>query len=428
MRDSFRQNLTRKFHPCRMELSNVVRDLRPSATVHINDKSNELIAKGEHVFKWGLGQSPFPVPQPMVDALKTHAARKEYVTSQGLLELRQAIAARHSGLADDILIGPGSKELFFILQLCLECDLYLPVGSWVSYVPQARLIGRKVHWLPTSRERCYLLSGEDIHAMCRADPSTPKLLILNYPSNPHGYTYSSAALKEIAAAVSRYPNVLILADEIYGGVHHSNGHVSLAQFLPNQTIVSNGISKVYGAGGWRLGYLVFPPSLNWLCKAMTAVASETFTSVSAPIQCASIEAFRPSQVMDRYLADSQAILCVLATALQARLTRGGIVIGAPVQGAFYMALSFERWAKHFIDDEAVCAFALEKARVAFLPGSAFGWPAKDLKARISYVNFNGEGALLHAKTETVDEQFVRRHCSEVFEAADSLCNALDKIV
>ena len=111
--------------------------------------------RAERSSRMGLGQSPFPVPPPVVDALRQSASQKAYLPVSGLAQLREAVADHHrrtfaiSTRADDVLIGPGSKELMFILRLVYEGDLVIPAPSWVSYAPQARILARDVSWLPT---------------------------------------------------------------------------------------------------------------------------------------------------------------------------------------------------------------------------------------------------------------------------------------
>ena len=147
-----------KRHNHQVNLNLNVRGLSTSATLAINEKSNDLLKEGKPVYKFGLGQSPFPVPRSVVKALQTNAFRKDYLSVKGLLELREAITEFNHRVnhiqshPDDIIVGPGSKELIFILQLVYYGDLIIPTPSWVSYSPQAEIIGRHVYWVPTSRE------------------------------------------------------------------------------------------------------------------------------------------------------------------------------------------------------------------------------------------------------------------------------------
>ena len=145
-----------------------VRGLPVSATLGINELSNRLLAEGRQVYKMGLGQSPFPVPTPVVEELRANAHQKAYLPVRGLPALQQAVAeyylrTQHLNFnPEHILVGPGSKELMFILQLVYYGDLVIPTPSWVSYAPQAHIIGRHVHWLPTRRDNRWLLTPDEL--------------------------------------------------------------------------------------------------------------------------------------------------------------------------------------------------------------------------------------------------------------------------
>ena len=132
-----------------------VQSLRPSATLAMNEHCAQLIRAGRQVYRLGFGQSPFPIPPSVVAALQAHAQQRDYLPVRGLRQLRAAVAEFHRrryGLAttaDDVLIGPGSKELIFLAQLVYQGELLAPSPSWVSYVPQAQLVGQGVRWLQT---------------------------------------------------------------------------------------------------------------------------------------------------------------------------------------------------------------------------------------------------------------------------------------
>ncbi len=416
----------------RVSLNLQVRGLRPSATVSINERSNAMLAAGEQVFKLGLGESPFPVPPSVVAALRAHAARKEYMPVRGLPALRDAVAAYHrrriggdrAYCGDDVLVGPGSKELMFITQLAFYGDLVLPAPAWVSYSPQARIIGRQVVWAPTRAEDGWRLAPAELDALCRRDPGRPRLLILNYPSNPTGCTYSVEALAEIAAVARRH-GVLVISDEIYGELHHDGAHASIAAAYPEGTIISSGLSKWCGAGGWRLGTFLFPRELSWLRDAMTAVASETYTSTSAPIQCAAVTAFECGPQLEDYLVRSRAILRALGRWCRARLVAGGLDCAAP-EGGFYLfpdlTPAAERLrARGIVGGEALCERLLADTGVAILPGGEFGRPAGELTARLAYVDFDGEAALAaHAAGVALDEAGLWRIAPRVLAAIERL--------
>jgi len=412
-----------------------VRGLAPSATVAINERSNELRAAGREVFKLGLGQSPFPVPEPVVEALRRHAAEKDYLPVRGVKPLREAIAAyldRAFGVArspERVLLGPGSKELMFLLQLVYYGDLVIPTPAWVSYAPQAEIVGRRVRFLPTRAADGWRLTAERLDMLCRLDATRPRILILTYPSNPTGLTYEPDALAELAEVARRY-RVILLSDEIYGELHHQGRHASIATFYPEGTIVSGGLSKWCGAGGWRLGMFVFPDGLGWLLDAMAVVASETFTSTSAPIQYAAVRAFEGGPEIDSYLAASRRVLAALGGWSARRLRAAGIAASDP-EGAFYLFPDFTAHrdalaARGIADSRTLCERLLDETGVAILPGADFGRPDEELTARLAYVDFDGAAALeavaaLPAGAEP-DETFLRTRCGGVLTAIDRLCD------
>ncbi|MCA9695173.1 MAG: aminotransferase class I/II-fold pyridoxal phosphate-dependent enzyme, partial [Myxococcales bacterium] len=230
-----------------------VRGLTASATLAINERSAALVAEGRRVYRLGLGQSPFPVPELVVEALRANAHQKDYLNVRGLAELRAAVADYHRrrsqtpATSEDVLIGPGSKELMFLIQLVYYGDLVVPIPSWVSYEPQAQIIGRHVRWIRTRREDHWLLQPEELERLCAQDPKRPRLLILNYPNNPTGVSYDKETLAALAEVAARY-QIVLLSDEIYGELHHRDEHHSIAEYYPEGTIVSTGLSKWCGAG------------------------------------------------------------------------------------------------------------------------------------------------------------------------------------
>ena len=411
-----------------------VRGMKPSATVAINEQSNALMASGREVFKLGLGQSPFPVPAAVVNELQVNAFQKDYLQVVGLRQLREAVAAYHQrrqgipARADNVLIGPGSKELMFLLQLVYYGELVIPTPAWVSYAPQASILGRKVSFLHTDKNQNYRLSAELLAETCRGDPNRPRILVMNYPSNPHGGSYSNEELEELAAVAKRY-KVVVLSDEIYGELHHDGRYVSIAQYYPEGTIVSSGLSKWCGAGGWRLGTFTFPAAMGWLRQAMAVAASETYTSTSAPIQYAAVRAFQSSIDLEDYLFHSRRILGALGRWSAERLNAAGLSTCLP-DGGFYLFPCFDskrvQLAERGIRGSAdLCARLLEETGVAILPGSDFGRSDDEMSARLAYVNFDGARALTASealpKSVKLDESFVKTWCPNTVRAIDKIC-------
>lgn len=417
-----------------------VRGLKPSATIAINERSRQLAEEGRHVVRLGLGQSPFPVPDSVVEALKQHAHEKDYLPAKGLPELRRSIAAylhRTQGLdvsPDNVLVGPGSKELLFHLQLVYYGDLVIPAPSWVSYAPQARILGRQLVWLPTDPSSGLGVTPDRLEAVCEGDPDRGRLLILNYPGNPTGTSYGERQLQEIAEVARRY-RVLVLSDEIYSELNFTGEHRSIARYYPEGTIVSGGLSKWCGAGGWRLGAFAFPRELSRLADNMAAVASETFTSVSAPIQYAAVRAFEGGADIDDYLARSRAVLRGLLLHGWRALCAAGAEVCEP-RGGFYLFPNFEKYRsalaeRGITDATTLCEHLLEEAGVACLPGADFGNPAGEFTLRLALVDFDGARALAEVSNTTegylADETFLARCCAPTMEGIAALCRWFENL-
>ncbi len=199
----------------------------------------------------------------------------------------------------------------------------------------------------------------------------------------------------------------------------------LQDITPKGTIISSGLSKWCGAGGWRLGTFSFPPDLHWLMEAMAAVASETYTSVSAPIQYAAVHAFMAGSDIENYLAHARRILSALGKETAFILQQGNIVTNEPV-GGFYLFLDFTE-LKNSLNKRGITNGSLlsekllNECGVAILPGSDFNRPVGELSARLSYVDFDGARALnasyaipLHEK---LPEGFISNYCRNVIDAA-----------
>ena len=320
----------------------------------------------------------------------------------------------------------------FLLQMVYYGDLVIPTPSWVSYAPQASIIGRHVRWISTNASTQWKLQAADLEELCRSDPGRPRIVILNDPNNPTGQSYEADELRALAEVAQRY-RVVMLSDEIYGEIHHEGRHVSMAEFYPEGTIISTGLSKWCGAGGWRLGTFTFPSHLSWLLDAMAVVASETYTATSAPIQFAAVTAFSGGPFIDHYLMLSRRVLRALGRHCEQVLTSAGLEI-APPAGAFYLFPSFRPYRRELLARGISSSLdltnqLLDQIGVATIPGSSFGRPHTELTLRMAYVDFEGGAALdaaeQVAESVELDEAFVRRHCPRVTDAMDRVAAWID---
>jgi len=401
-------------------------DLRPSPTLAMNELASGLAATGLRIHRFGFGQSPFSPPPHIVEALRQNAWRHAYLTVQGLLPLRESVAAfqqeRHklTYTPEDIVIGPGSKELLFLLQMVYQGELLLPSPSWVSYEPQARMLGLPVKWLATlGPSYAWQLDLDALERHCQSIASRPRLLLINYPNNPTGTSPSEEHLASLAAICRRY-GLLVVTDEIYGELHHRGMHVSLARDYPEGTIITSGLSKWCAAGGWRVGTISFPKAFRPLLKRVCAAASETFSAVNAPAQYAAVAAYSGGPVIDRFLNDSRRVLSAIGNWCCDELNAAGVPTAKP-DGGFYL---FPRFLTKDVEmtSAELCDQLLRNAGVSMLPGSHFGRPASELTCRLAYVDFDGTRALANANAIEGDLgfDFVKESCSSVVEGIEAL--------
>ncbi len=416
-------------------------DLVPSSTLYINETVNKLWAQGKQVFHMGFGESRFDVHPRLQESLARHANKKSYLPARGLPELIDAVAGYYSQKlsinfdSSQVLIGPGSKALIYGLQMVLDADVFLPGPSWVSYGPQAQLLNKRYHYIPSKVDDNYRLSLEELDALVQASDNPCKLLIINSPNNPTGEVMAPDFLEELAQ-YCRQNNIWVLSDEIYFQVCHGDtDHVSIAQYYPEGTFVLGGLSKHLSIGGWRVGVALFPDTNTGkeLLNKMVVFASETWSGVSAPIQYAAIDAYSLLPDIEQYIADCTAIHGIRTRFIHSSLENLGIRC-TDAQGAFYIAANFDQYrdalAQLGIDSAAQLAtHLLNEYRIAALPGSDFGLHSNMLTLRLStsyldmesntdpkrlyevYDGGKGSGVLMsvenHPNTQAAIEAFAR---------------------
>ena len=394
-------------------------NLKPSATLAINEESNKLKKAGKIIYKFGFGQSPFPIPDAVISALKNSANKNTYLPMQGLEELRKVIANdlnRSNGnsfKADDIVIGPGTKELMFLTQIAFNGDILLPAPSWVSYQPQAIIAKNRVYWVQTDINTNWFPTAKLIEDKIKTIKNKNLLLFLNSPNNPSGTICEN--LEEIAKIAKKY-KLIVLSDEIYSRLTFDKKYLSISNFYPEGTIISSGLSKWCGAGGWRLGFFAIPSQLKELKNSLKILCSESFTSVSAPIQYAAIEAYKGDH--SEYLRQVKKILSFVGNYVYENLKSNVINIAKP-EGGFYLFPEFTN-AK-FSTSSEMCKDILNKTGVALLPGSDFGLDSTKMLARLSYTDFDGNNFLKNTLgSKKLDNVDLKKYAPNIVDGVEAL--------
>lgn len=421
-----------------------IRPVEKSGTLLINEMMQNKVAKGEPVIRFGFGQSPFPQMERAIEALKENAHQKYYAPVQGTEALRQKVSAFHKAAekldvpASRILIADGSKNLLFTAMEALNrADILIPVPAWVSYAPQAKILGHNAIPVITTAAERWRVTPESMERALKQKPDAkaPSFLILNHPGNPEGLGYTVAEQRALTEIFRKY-NVIVLSDEIYGLLNHTNQHSPLALQYPEGTITTGGLSKWFGAGGWRLGVAMLPETLDGAFKeTMLGIASETYSCAASPIQHAACEAYIWDQATQDYLAHQRRILALCGNWMANRFQQAGIGVNNP-EGAFYLFLDFTKHSDAFrrqgiTGSQKLCENLMKDTGVALLYGDVFGMQQEQLSARLAYVDFDGAKALQASQQiglqKPLDDSFLKQYLANNIKGTEEICRWVEAI-
>ncbi len=364
-------------------LSERVNRIALSPTLRINATATQMRAEGIDVVDFSVGEPDFPTPENVKRA--GHKAIDEnftkYTNSDGIIELRKAICAKLKNdnaleyKPDEVIVSPGAKfSIYLALTALLNEgeDVIIPAPYWVSYPDQARLCKAHPVFVPTREEDGFKLTPRDLRA---AITFNTKVLILNYPSNPCGTTYSREELEAIAEICVR-DGIYVIADEIYEKIaydgHRNSSIAALNPKIKALTVTVNGFSKAYSMTGWRMGYAAGPKEI---IQAMSKVQSHTTSNATSIAQKAALEALTgPQNEIQRMAMEFQRRRNHVLYRLR---SMPGVSCYEP-KGAFYV---FPNMSSHF-DREyqgtpirnsyGLSYYLLKVAHVAVVPGDAFG--------------------------------------------------------
>lgn len=424
-----------------VELVKTASEFELSPTLAANELVMERRAKGQSVLHMGFGESPFPVPQRLQNALKESCTRREYLPTSGLPELCENVAKYYQDKTGldvsqyDVIVAPGSKLILYSLQMAIEGDLLMPVPSWVSYSPQAKMLQTNVIKVPTIlNDEGLQIKPEDLRdsiQAARAQGLKPSKLILNYPSNPTGLSIPEENLKAIAQ-ICIEEDILIIADEIYGFVQFDKKYRSIAQYAPQNTAVTSGLSKHLSLGGWRLGIGFIPKAVLGLQALMCNIASETWSCVPAPLQQAVVEAYKGHEDIEKHIQDCTSIHTHMNTYIANGLRALGVE--APkVQGAFYNYPNFEAFREEFekagiTTSKELADKLLREYGLVTLPGKAFGADPEVLTLRLSGCDYNGSEVLeAYQSGQALDKAFIENNAPRVKEAVEAFATFLKDV-
>ena len=356
--------------------------------------SRELKDKGVDVITLSIGEPDFDTPQNVKDAGKKAIDNNitHYPPVPGFIELRKGIVhklKRDNNLdfkPSQIVVSTGAKHSLINVFMCIlnEGDeVIIPAPYWVSYPEMVRLSGGKPVIIDAGIDSDFKVKPEEVEA---AITKNTKAFLFNSPSNPTGSVYSKEELAALADVFAKYPDILIVADEIYEYINFTGTHESLASFekIKDQVVVVNGVSKGMAMTGWRIGYIAAP---QFIADACTKIQGQYTSGTGTISQMAALEAVEtvPETSMDlrkmiSAFIERRNLLIDLLDGFP------GVKINIP-DGAFYLFPDVSYYFGKSDGDITIsnstdlCMYLLNQAHVALVPGDAFGSPEC---IRISY--------------------------------------------
>jgi aspartate aminotransferase len=366
-------------------LSNSLSKVKPSPTIAVSMKAAELKAQGKDIISLGTGEPDFDTPDNIKEAAiaAIKAGDTKYTAVNGTPALKKAVIEkfkRENSLdytAPEIIVGVGAKQIIFnalVATINADDEVIIPAPYWVSYPDMVLLCGGAPVIASASSENNFKLTPDELESKIT---NKTKWLILNSPSNPTGSCYSSDELRALADVLLKYPNVHIMADDIYEHlIFDGLKFATIAEIEPKlkeRTLVVNGVSKAYSMTGWRIGYAAGEAKL---IKAMSVIQSQSTSSPCSISQAASVEALNGPQ---DYLTMSVSVFQERRNMVVELLNNiEGISCNVP-NGAFYVFPSCQGLigkktpsGSEIKNDSDFATYLLEEALVAVVPGVAFG--------------------------------------------------------
>jgi aspartate aminotransferase len=366
------------------KLSNRVNEMAVSATLAMAAKARELKEEGKDIIGLSLGEPDFTIPD-FVKAAGVEAITQDYhsyTPVDGYADLKQAIITkfkRDNNLTyapSQIVVSTGAKQSLANLAMVLlnkGDEVLLPAPYWVSYSDISKLAGGVPVEIETSIKNDFKVTAEALEAAIT--PKT-KMIIYSSPCNPSGSVYNREELRALADVLVKYPDIIVVSDEIYEHINFVGKHASIAEFedMYNQTVVVNGVSKAYSMTGWRIGYIGAP---EWIARACNKMQGQITSGANCIAQRATITALETPPSKIKYMVDAFKERRSLILNLLAEIP--GIKTNEP-EGAFYVFPDISNYFGKTLRGNVIesasdfSLLLLEEAGVATVTGAAFGDP------------------------------------------------------
>ncbi|MDC1198611.1 pyridoxal phosphate-dependent aminotransferase [Flavobacteriaceae bacterium] len=379
------------------KLSNRINNMATSATLAMAAKARELRQAGENIIGLSLGEPDFTVPDFVKDAAikAVEDNYHSYTPVDGYADLKQAVITkfkRDNNLtytATQIVVSTGAKQsLYNLAQVLLNPgdEVLLPAPYWVSYSDISKVAGGVPVEIKTSIDTDFKVTPQELE---KAITPKTKMMIYSSPCNPSGSVYSKEELRALADVLVKYPDIIVISDEIYEHINFTQQHASMAHFedMYDRTVTVNGVSKAFSMTGWRIGYIGAP---EYIARACNKMQGQVTSGANCIGQKAAVTALENSPSKIKYMIDAFKERRGLILGLLADID--GFKINEP-QGAFYVFPDISYYFGKTLRGTTINSatdfslYLLENAKVATVTGEAFGDPNC---IRISYAASNDD--------------------------------------
>ena len=347
----------------------------------LTSKANELKSKGEDIIVLTVGEPDFDTPSFIKEDAKKaiDTGETKYTAVDGTIDLKKAIVRKFKNenhltySLDEIIVSSGCKQsIFNFLQVIIDHgdEVIIPQPYWVSYADMVKYSGGKPVMLSTKYEDNFSI---DINKFESLITEHTKLFMINSPNNPSGKYYDTEMLKKLSEVLKKYNKIFISSDDIYEHIHWNSERfhniLNVCPELKSRTVIMNGVSKAYSMTGWRIGYAAGNSEIIKKMKTLQSQSTSCASSISQAAACSALskKCEEMPTMNNEYKKRHDYVV--------SELNKIEGVECRPTDGTFYVFPSFKKFIElnnNISNDSELALYILEKAKVAVVPGSAFG--------------------------------------------------------
>ena len=347
----------------------------------LTSKANELKSQGEDIIVLTVGEPDFDTPEYIKEDAKKaiDTGETKYTAVDGTVDLKKAIIKKFQNennldySLDEIIVSAGCKQsIFNFLQVIIDDgdEVIIPQPYWVSYADMVKYSGGKPIMLSTNYEDNFSIDIDKFESLMT---ERTKLFMINSPNNPSGKYYDTEMLKKLSEVLKKYNNVFISSDDIYEHIHWGSEKfhniLNVCPELKSRTIILNGVSKAYSMTGWRIGYAAGNSEIIKKMKTLQSQSTSCASSVSQAAACSALSnVCEEMPIMNSEYKKRHDYVVSELNKIEGVKCR-------PTDGTFYVFPTFKKFIElnsNISNDSELALYILEKAKVAVVPGSAFG--------------------------------------------------------